>query len=128
MNISEQNEEDFGLVLDMISKSALRLINKSEHELASRIILGENDPISKFVMGRILVGIYDQESDRKITSGISEILSASSQPLAESLIKSIVVEVREKCSAQLLCLQRANNDIEKGSTAKETLANIQELL
>lgn len=128
MNVSEKNEEAFGLVLDEISKSALRLINKSEHELASRIILDENDPTSIFVMGRILVGICDQESDRKITSGISEILSASSLPLAESLIKSIVVEVREKCAAQLLCLQRANNDIENGSTAKEALANVQELI
>ncbi len=128
MNVSEKNEEAFGLVLDEFSKSALRLINKSEHELASRIILDENDPTSIFVMGRILVGICDQESDRKITSGISEILSASSLPLAESLIKSIVVEVREKCAAQLLCLQRANNDIENGSTAKEALANVQELI
>ena len=128
MNVSEKNEEAFGLVLDEISKSALRLINKSEHELASRIIMDENDPTSIFVMGRILVGICDQESDRKITSGISEILSASSLPLAESLIKSIVVEVREKCAAQLLCLQRANNDIENGSTAKEALANVQELI
>lgn len=128
MNVSEKNEEAFGLVLDEISKSALRLINKSEHELASRIILDENDPTSIFVMGRILVGICDQESDRKITSGISEILSASSLPLAESLIKSIVVEVREKCAAQLLCLQRANNNIENGSTAKEALANVQELI
>lgn len=128
MNVSEKNEEAFGLVLDEISKSALRLINKSEHELASRIILDENDPTSIFVMGRILVGICDQESNRKITSGISEILSASSLPLAESLIKSIVVEVREKCAAQLLCLQRANNDIENGSTAKEALANVQELI
>ena len=112
MNVSEKNEEAFGLVLDEISKSALRLINKSEHELACRVILGENDPTSIFVMGRILVGISDQESDRKITSGISEILSASALPLAESQIKAIVAEVREKCTDQLLELQNAYNDME----------------
>lgn len=32
MNISENNEEAFGLVLDKISKSALQTLNKSEHE------------------------------------------------------------------------------------------------
>jgi hypothetical protein len=128
MEVSEKNEKAFGLVLDEISKSALRLLNKSEHELACRIILGENDPTSIFVMGRILVGICDQESDRKITSGISEILSASALPLGESHIKAIVAEVREKSAAQLLCLLRANNDIENGCSAEETLANMQELL
>lgn len=128
MNVSEKNEKAFGLVLDEISKSALRLINKSEHELATRIILGENDPTSIFVMGRILVGIYDQESDHKITSGISEILSASALPLAESHIKAIVAEVREKCTTQLLELQNAYHDMENGRTAEEVLANIQQYI
>ena len=128
MNVSEKNEKAFGLVLDEISKSALKQLNKSEHDLASRIILGENDPTSIFVMGRILVGICDQESDRKITSGISEILSASALPLAESQIKAIVAEVREKCTNQVLALQNAYNDIENGTSAEEALANIQELL
>lgn len=128
MNVSEKNEQAFGLVLDEISKNVLRLLNKSEHELACRVILGENDPTSIFVMGRILVGICDQESDRKITSGISEILSASALPLAESQIKAIVAEVREKCTNQVLALQNAYNDIENGSSAEEVLANIQELL
>ena len=128
MEVSEKNEKAFGLVLDEISKSALRLINKSEHESACRIILGEDDPTSIFVMGRILVGICDLESDRKISSGISEILSASALPLAESHIRAIVVEVREKCGKQILALQSANNDIENGSSAAEVLANIQELL
>ena len=112
MEVSEKNEKAFGLVLDEISKSALKQLNKSEHDLASRIILGENDPTSIFVMGRILVGICDQESDRKITSGISEILSASALPLAESQIKAIVAEVREKCTEQLLDLQNAYNNME----------------
>lgn len=128
MNVSEKNEQAFGLVLDEISKSVLRLLNKSEHELACRVILGENDPTSIFVMGRILVGICDQESDRKITSGISEILSASALPLAESQIKAIVAEVREKCTNQVLALQNAYNDIENGTSAEEVLANVQELL
>ena len=128
MNVSAKNEQAFGLVLDEISKSVLRLLNKSEHELACRVILGENDPTSIFVMGRILVGICDQESDRKITSGISEILSASALPLAESQIKAIVAEVREKCTNQVLALQNAYNDIENGTSAEEVLANIQELL
>ena len=128
MNVSEKNEQAFGLVLDEISKSVLRLLNKSEHELACRVILGENDPTSIFVMGRILVGICDQESDRKIVSGVSEILSASALPLAESQIKAIVAEVREKCTNQVLALQNAYNDIENGSSSEETLANVQELL
>lgn len=128
MNVSEKKEQAFGLVLDEISKSVLRLLNKSEHELACRVILGENDPTSIFVMGRILVGICDQESDRKITSGISEILSASALPLAESQIKAIVAEVREKCTNQVLALQNAYNDIENGTSAEEVLANVQELL
>lgn len=128
MNVSEKNEQAFGLVLDEISKSVLRLLNKSEHEMACRVILGENDPTSIFVMGRILVGICDQESDRKITSGISEILSASALPLAESQIKAIVAEVREKCTNQVLALQNAYNDIENGTSAEEVLANVQELL
>ena len=128
MNVSEKNEQAFGLVLDEISKSVLRLLNKSEHELACRVILGENDPTSRFVMGRILVGICDQESDRKITSGISEILSASALPLAESQIKAIVAEVREKCTNQVLALQRAYTDIENSSSAEEALAGIKELL
>lgn len=128
MNVSEKKEQAFGLVLDEISKSVLRLLNKSEHEMACRVILGENDPTSIFVMGRILVGICDQESDRKITSGISEILSASALPLAESQIKAIVAEVREKCTNQVLALQNAYNDIENGTSAEEVLANVQELL
>lgn len=128
MNVSEKNEQAFGLVLDEISKSVLRLLNKSEHELACRVILCENDPTSIFVMGRILVGISDQESDRKIASGVSEILSASALSLGESHIKAIVAEVREKCANQVLALQNAYNDIENGSSSEETLANVQELL
>ena len=128
MNVSEKNEQAFGLVLDEISKSVLRLLNKSEHELACRVILGENDPTSIFVMGRILVGISDQESDRKIASGVAEILITSALPLAESRIKVIVAEVRAKCTNQVLALQRAHTDIENGSSAEETLADIRKLL
>ncbi|MBR6116556.1 MAG: hypothetical protein IKP93_03660 [Paludibacteraceae bacterium] len=128
MNVSEKNEQAFGVVLDEISKSALRLLNKSEHESACRIILGENDPTSIFVMGRILIGIIDQENDRKIASAISEILSASALPLAESHIKSIVAEVRDKCANQVLALQRAYTDIENGSSAEDALTDIQEFL
>ena len=104
MNVSEKNEQAFGLVLDEISKRVLRLLNKSEHELACRVILGENDPTSIFVMGRILVGICDQESDRKIASGVAEILITSALPLAESRIKVIVAQVRAKCTNQVLAL------------------------
>lgn len=128
MNVSEKNEQAFGLVLDEISKSVLRLLNKSEHELACRVILCENDPTSIFVMGRILVGISDQESVRKIVSGVSEILSASVLSLGESHIKAIVAEVREKCANQVLALQRAHTDIESGYSAEEALAGIKELL
>lgn len=128
MNVSEKNEQAFGVELDEISKSALRLLNKSEHESACRIILGENDPTSIFVMGRILVGICNQESDRKITSAISEILSASALPLAESHIKTIVAEVRDKCATQLHCLLNAHTEIENGRSKEDVLANIQELL
>ena len=128
MNISEKNEEAFGFVLDEISKSALRVLNKSEHEPADRIILGENDSLSIVVMGRILVGIGDQESDRKIASGIAEILTASALCLAESRIKAIVAEVRTKCANQVLALHRAHTDIENGSTTEETIVDIKELL
>jgi len=79
-------------------------------------------------MGRILVGICDQESDRKIASGVAEILITSALPLAESRIKVIVAEVRAKCTNQVLALQRAHTDIENGSSAEETLADIRELL
>ena len=128
MNISEKNEEAFGLVLDKISKSALQTLNKSEHEPADRIIVSENDSLSIFVMGRILVGICDQESDRKIVSGVAEILITSALPLAESRIKVIVAEVRAKCTNQVLALQRAHTDIENGSSAEDALTDIQELL
>lgn len=128
MNVSEKNENTFGLVLNEIAKSVLCTLNKSEHEKAVRIILGENDPTSIFVMGRILVGISDQESDRKIASGVSEILSASVLSLGESHIKAIVAEVREKCANQVLALQRAHTDIESGYSAEEALAGIKELL
>jgi hypothetical protein len=129
MNVSEKNEQAFGLVLDEISKSVLQFLNKSEHELACRVILGENDPTSIFVMGRILVGICDQESDRKIVSGVSEILSASALPLAESQIKAIVAEVRENCTKQVLALQNAYNDIEEfGMSAEEVIAHCKEIM
>lgn len=128
MNVSEKNEQAFGVVLDEISKSALCLLNKSEHESACRIILGENDPTSIFVMGSILIGIIDQESDRKIASGVAEILITSALPLAESRIKVIVAEVRAKCTNQVLALQRAHTDIESGYSAEEALAGIKELL
>jgi phenylpyruvate tautomerase PptA (4-oxalocrotonate tautomerase family) len=128
MNVSEKNENTFGLVLNEIAKSVLCTLNKSEHEKAVRIILGENDPTSIFVMGRILVGISDQESDRKIASGVAEILITSALPLAESRIKVIVAEVRAKCTNQVLALQRAYTDIENGSSAEEALAGIKELL
>ncbi len=128
MEVSEKNEEVFGLVLNEIAKSVLCTLNKSEHEKAVRIILGENDPTSIFVMGRILVGICNQESDRKITSGVAEILITSALPLAESRIKVIVAEVRTKCTNQVLALQRAHTDIESGYSAEEALAGIKELL
>ena len=128
MNVSEKNEQAFGVELDEISKSALRLLNKSEHESACRIILGENDPTSIFVMGHILIGIIDQENDRKIVSGVAEILITSALPLAESRIKVIVAEVRAKCTNQVLALQRAHTDIESGYSAEEALAGIKELL
>lgn len=128
MNVSEKNEEAFGLVLNEIAKSVLQTLNKSEHQPSDRIILGENDDQSIFVMGRILVGICDQESDRKIASGVAEILITSALPLAESRIKVIVAEVRAKCTNQVLALQRAHTDIENGSSAEETLADIRELL
>ena len=128
MEVSEKNEEVFGLVLNEIAKSVLCTLNKSEHEKAVRIILGENDPTSIFVMGRILVGICDQESDRKIASGVAEILITSALPLAESRIKVIVAEVRAKCTNQVLALQRAHTDIESGYSAEEALAGIKELL
>lgn len=128
MNISEKNEEVFGFVLDKISKSALQTLNKSEHEPADRIILSENDSLSIFVMGRILVGICDAERNSKIASGITEILTASALCLAESRIKTIVDEVREKCANQVIALQRALTDIENGSNAEEALTDIKELL
>lgn len=128
MNVSVNNEEVFGLVLDKIAKSALHTLNKSEHEPADRIILSENDSLSIFVMGRILVGICDQESDRKIASGVSGILTTSALLLAESRIIAIVDEVRTKCANQILAVQRAHTDIENGSTNEEVLTDIHELL
>lgn len=128
MNVSVNNEEAFGLVLDKIAKSALQTLNKSEHEPADRIILSENDSLSIFVMGRILVGICDQESDRKIASGVSEILTTSALLLAESRIIAIVHEVRTKCANQILAVQRAHTDIENGSNKEEVLTDIHELL
>ena len=128
MEVSEKNEEVFGLVLNEIAKSVIRLLNKSEHQPSDRIILGENDDQSIFVMGRILVGICDHESERKIVSDVSTILVASAMPLGESRIKAIVAEVRAKCTNQVLALQRAHTDIENGSSAEETLADIRELL
>ena len=128
MNVSEKNEEAFGFVLEKISKSVLRTLNMSEHEPSDRIILRENDTLSIFVIGRVIVGICNQETDRKIASGISEILTASALALAESRIKAIVAEVRAKCANQVLALQRALSDIENGSTAEEALADIKELL
>ena len=128
MEVSEKNEEVFGLVLNEIAKSVIRLLNKSEHQPSDRIILGGNDDPSIFVMGRILVGICDHESERKIVSDVSTILVASAMPLGESRIKAIVAEVRAKCANQVLALQRAHTDIENGSTAEETLADIKGLL
>jgi hypothetical protein len=128
MNVYEKNEEAFGLVLNEIAKCVLCTLNKSEHEKAVRVILGENDPTSIFVMGRILVGICNQESDHKITSGISKIIDATALSLGESYIKAIVAEVREKCANQVLALQRAHTDIENGSSAEDALTDIQELL
>ena len=128
MNVSVNNEEAFGLVLDKISKSALQTLNKSEHEPADRILLSENDSLSIFVMGHILVGICDQESDRKIASGVSGILTTSALLLAESRIIAIVDEVRTKCANQILAVQRAHTDIENGSTNEEVLTDIHELL
>ena len=128
MNVSKNKEEAFGLVLNEISMSVLRTLNKSEHELADMIILGEKDTLSIFVMGRILVGICDKESDHKITSGIDAILKASALLLAKSHIKAIVAEVRAKCTNQVLALQRAYTDIENGSTVEATLMDIKELV
>ena len=128
MNVSEKNEEAFGLVLNEIAKSVLRTLNKSEHQPSDRIILGENDDQSIFVMGRILVGICDQESDRKIASGVSGILTTSALLLAASRIIAIVDEVRTKCANQILAVQRAHTDIENGSTNEEVLTDIHELL
>ena len=116
----EENEEDddendeYDIVLDEISKSALTAIG-----------FDDKAPQSVSLMGTILLGISSEESDDAITGRAFAQLAMSGFMLPMDDIKKMCKDTREKCKKQLFGLQIAMNSLrEYHCSAEDALTQI----
>lgn len=112
-----KNDEAFDYVLEELSKSALRSLQ-----------MDDSDSNNVLVMRHILVNLAGNDSDEVIASKAGCALMLTGFVLPEFKMKELVETTREKCFKHVLALQHAHTDIENGSTAEDTLADIKELL
>ncbi len=110
-----KDNDDYDIVLNEISKSALRAIG-----------FDDKDPRTVGLMKTILVGISSNESDDAIAGRALAQLALSGFMLPMEKIKEIVKETREKCKKQVFGLQIAFSNLrEYNCSAEEALSQIQ---
>lgn len=110
----DEDNDEYDVVLDEISKSALTAIG-----------FDNEDPQSVGLMGTILLGISSEESDDAIAGRAFAQLALSGFMLPMEDIKKMCKDTREKCKKQLFGLQIAMNSLrEYHCSAEEALTQI----
>ena len=113
-----KDNDDYDIVLNEISKSALRAIG-----------FDDKDPRTVGLMKTILVGISSNESDDVITERAFAQLAISGFMLPMDDINKLCKETREKCKSQLFGLQIAISTLmEYHCSAWEALSQISKFL
>ena len=115
-NDDESDDEDeYDIVLDEVSRSALKTIG-----------LDNEDEQSISLMGSILIGISSEESDDAISGRAFAQLAMSGFMLPVEDIKEMCRKTREKCKKQLFGLQIAYSNLrEYHCSAEDALSQIQ---
>ena len=110
----DEDNDEYNVVLDEISKSALTAIG-----------FDNEDSQSVNLMGTILLGISSEESDDAITGRAFAQLALSGFMLPMEDIKKMCKDTREKCKKQLFGLQIAMNSLrEYHCSAEDALTQI----
>lgn len=109
------DEDEYDIVLDEVSRSALKAIG-----------LGNEDEQSINLMGAILIGISSEESDEAIAGRAFAQLAMSGFMLPMEDIKDMCRKTRENCKKQLFGLQIAFNSLrEYNCSALDALSQIE---
>lgn len=112
------DEDEYDIVLDEVSRSALKAIG-----------LDNEDEQSINLMGAILIGISSEESDEAIAGRAFAQLAMSGFMLPMEDIKDICRKTRENCKKQLFGLQIAFNSLrEYNCSALDALSQIEMFL
>lgn len=112
------DEDEYDIVLDEVSRSALKAIG-----------LGNEDEQSINLMGAILIGISSEESDEAIAGRAFAQLAMSGFMLPMEDIKDMCRKTRENCKKQLFGLQIAFNSLrEYNCSALDALSQIEMFL
>ncbi len=110
----DEDNDEYNVVLDEISKSALTAIG-----------FDNEDSQSVGLMGTILLGISSEESDDAIAGRAIAQLALSGFMLPMEDIKKMCKDTREKCKKQLLGLQIAMNSLQEyHCSAEDALTQI----
>ena len=114
----EEEKDEYDIVLDEVSKSALKAIG-----------LDNEDIQSINLMGSILIGISFDESDDAIAGKAFAQLAMSGFMLPMDKIKEMCSNTREKCKKQLFGLQIAFNSLQEYKcSALDALSQIEMFL
>ena len=112
------DEDEYDIVLDEVSRSALKAIG-----------LDNEDEQSINLMGTILIGISSEESDEAIAGRAFAQLAMSGFMLPMEDIKDMCRKTRENCKKQLFGLQIAFNSLrEYNCSALDALSQIEMFL
>lgn len=112
------DEDEYVIVLDEVSKSALKAIG-----------LDNEDEQSINLMGAILIGISSEESDEAIAGRAFAQLAMSGFMLPMEDIKDMCRKTRENCKKQLFGLQIAFNSLrEYNCSALDALSQLEMFL
>lgn len=112
------DEDEYDIVLDEVSRSALKAIG-----------LDNEDEQSINLMGAILIGISSEESDEAIAGRAFAQLAMSGFMLPMEDIKDMCRKTRENCKKQLFGLQIAFNSLrEYNCSALDALSQIEKFL
>ena len=112
------DEDEYDIVLDEVSRSALKAIG-----------LGNEDEQSINLMGAILIGISSEESDEAIAGRAFAQLAMSGFMLPMEDIKDMCRKTRENCKKQLFGLQIAFNSLrEYNCSALDALSQLEMFL
>ena len=114
----EEDDDNYGIVLNEVSKSALKAIG-----------LDNEDEQSINLMGAILIGISSEEIDDTIAGRAFAQLAMSGFMLPMEDIKEMCRKTRENCKKQLFGLQIAFNSLrEYNCSALDALSQIEMFL